>query len=187
MADSLESKRITIFKLAAGDSSAAVSANKIDFNVAEQSNTSNFKKGDKEGAYITSIQKKDTEGIGNNQTAEQTDGNKQALGVVNGTYIIKGFITNTRGNSDNGTNAFLVKLQEWKDAVQQIKTQWEAGVMGIEDKNDSTNTLLPTRTDEGGGPALIFVDFDKINDINRNRSDFTLTFRRSRGIIVGSS
>jgi len=177
-------KRITIFRLDSVDSSATVSSDKIDFNSVDQSSADNFKKANKEGAYISSIQKIDPEGIGNNQTAEKPDGNIQPLGVVNVMYIVTGFITKLDGNSDNGTNAFLAKLQSWKDDAQDIIDDWEAGVFGIEDLNDSTNTLLPIKTTVGGGPALIFATFDKTDDYRRNRADFVLTFRRSRGLTV---
>ena len=177
-------KKITIFRLDSADASATVSSDKIEFNSVDQSSSTDFKKFDKEGAYITSIQKIDPEGIGNNQTAEKTDGNIQPLGVVGSMYKITGFITKLDGNSGNGTNAFLAKLQSWKDDIQQIIDDWESGVFGIEDLHDSTNTLLPIKTTVGGGPALIFSEFDKTNDYTKNRADFILTFRRGRGLDI---
>ena len=179
-------KKITIFRLAAGDASATVSSDKIQFNSVDQSNSSEFKKSTKEGAYISSIKLVKPEGIGNNQTAEKTDGNIQPLGVTGTFYEVIGWITKTDGNSGNGENAFLQKLESWKeDPKQQIKDSWEAGVFGIEDENDSTNTLLPIKFGSGGtlgGPALIFSYYEKINISISNRSDFILRFRRSRGI-----
>ena len=83
-------KKITIFKLAAGDASATVSNDKIEFNHVDQSNINEFKKAKNEGAYITSVKKVIPEGIGNNQTAEKPDGNIQPLGVVNTFYEIIG-------------------------------------------------------------------------------------------------
>lgn len=180
-----EAKKITIFKLVAGDSSASVSGDKIQFNSVDQSSAADYKKSKKEGAYITSIKKVLPEGIGNNQTAEKTDGNIQPLGVTGTFYEVIGFITKTDGNSGNGTNAFLAKLNTWKeDPEQQIKNSWEAGVFGIEDLNDSTNTLLPIKFGVGGtlgGPALIFSYYEKLNNF-KNQSEFTLRFRRSRGL-----
>lgn len=179
-------KKITIFKLNAGDASVTVSNDKIQFNSVDQSSSSDFKDNSKEGAYISSIKLVKPEGIGNNQTAEKTDGNIQPLGVTGTFYEVKGWITKTDGNSGNGTNAFLAKLDSWKeDPDQQIKNSWEAGIFGIEDLNDSTNTLLPIKFGAGGtagGPALIFSYYEKTNDYIKNNSDFILRFRRSRGL-----
>ena len=181
-----EAKKITIFKLKATDASATVSTDKIQFNSVDQSSAANFKKNAKEGAYISSIKLVKPEGIGNNQTAEKTDGNIQPLGVTNTFYEIIGWFTKIDGNSGNGTNAFMAKIDSWKeDPTQQIKDSWEAGIFGIEDKNDSTNTLLPIKFGTGGtlgGPALIFSYYEKNNDYVKNRSDFILRFRRSRGL-----
>lgn len=174
----VEAKKITIFRLDANSTSAAIdTGDEIIFNDSTKKNTN------VESAFITTIQKLDIEGIGNNQTAEQTDGNKQPLGVVDGTYTITGFISKLDGNSDNGTNAFLTKLQTWKDGAQVIEDDWESGVFGIEDLNDSSNTLLPIK-DTPGAPALIFVSYQKTNNYQSNRADFVLTFRRSRSITV---
>lgn len=181
----VETKKITIFRLDSGDSSATVSSDNIEFNSVDQSSIADFKNNEAEGAYISTIQKIDPEAIGNNQTAEQTDGNIQPQGVVNRQYIITGWITKLDGNSDNGTNAFLAKLQSWKDDEQQIINDWESGVFGIEDLNDSTNTLLPIKTSvDAGNPALIFASFDKTNDYRRNRADFVLMFRQGRGLDI---
>ncbi len=177
-----EVKKITIFKLAAGDASATISSDKIEFNSVDQSDTDSYKKAKFEGAYIKTIKLVKPEGIGNNQTAEKVDGNIQPLGVTGTFYEIKGFITKIDGNSGNGQNAFLTKLDQWKeDPEQQIKDSWEAGVFGIDDQNESTNTLLPIKTTSGGGPALIFSYYEKTDDYRKNRADFVLRFRRARG------
>jgi len=157
------------------------------FNHVDQSSSTNFKKASKEGAYISSVKKVIPEGIGNNQTAEKPDGNIQPLGVTNTFYEVIGWISKTDGNSGNGQNTFLQKLDAWKeDPAQQIKDSWEAGVFGIEDLNDSTNTLLPIKFGAGGtlgGRALIFSYYEKTNQFN-HISDFILRFRRSRGLDI---
>ena len=180
-----ESKKITIFRLDASDSSATVSDDKIEFNSVDQSSSANYKAPDKEGAYIFDIEKTDVEGIGDNQTSEKPDGNVQATGIVEGTYIVTGMIKKLDGNSGNGSNAFLQKLQAWKDGGQEIKDSWEAGVFGIQDLNDSTNTLLPIKFGTGGsagGPALKFQSYKKKNMYVGNLALITLVFRRSRGV-----
>ena len=181
----VDTKKITIFRLDSSDASATISDDKIEFNSVDQSDSDSFKNNNFEGAYISTIQKIMPEAMGINQTAEQTDGNAQPQGVTNLQYIITGWITKVDGNSSNGTNAFLAKLLSWKEDAQQIINDWESAVFGIEDLNDSTNTLLPIKTSvDAGNPALIFATFDKTNDYTRNRADFVLTFRQGRGLNI---
>ncbi len=154
-----------------------------DLIIFNNSTSADFKDSTKEGAYITTLQRGDPEGIGNNQTAEVDDGNVQPLGIVEGTYIVKGFVTNMRGNDNDGDNSIISKLRTWKSEAQVILGQLEAGRFGIIDASDDDNNLTPVGT---GSTAigLIFQDFNKINDYSRNRVDITLTFRRSRGISI---
>jgi len=142
-----------------------------------------FKDTAREGAYILTLTRGDPEGIGNNQAAEVDDGNVQPLGIVEGTYILKGFISNMRGNADDGNNAIVALLRTWKEEAQVILGELEAGRFGIIDASDTDNDLTPIGT---GSTAigLIFENFSKINDYNRNRVEVTLTFRRSRGITI---
>ena len=178
MAGQLVAKKINIFRVTlAGDGPAS---DPLNFNDPA---APDFKENDKEGAYISSIRKVDPEGIGNNQGAEKPDGNVQPLGIVEGTYIVTGWIQNTRGNLDDGNNAFLQKLAAWKDGTQAILGVWEAGRFGIIDENDSTNNLTPIGTGTNA-IGLIFVSFDKTNDYVTNKSNFILTFRRSRGLDI---
>ncbi len=88
-----------------------------------------------------------------------------------------------RGNSDDGNNAIIALLRTWKEEAQVLLGELEAGRFGIIDASDSDNDLIPIGT---GNTAigLIFENFSKINDYNRNRVDVTLTFRRSRGITI---
>lgn len=175
----LTAKTFTIFRKTT-DAGANPGTDLIIFNNAADGD---FKKSDKEGAYIKTLQRGDPEGIGNNQSAEKPDGNVQPLGIVEGTYIVKGFITNMRGNADDGVNAIITKLREWKQEAQAILNELEAGRFGIIDNSDVDNSLTPIGT---GSTAigLIFQDYSKINDYNRNRVDITLTFRRSTGLDI---
>jgi hypothetical protein len=175
---SLVAKEFRIYRLTlAGDTK------NTDFILFNDPNATDFKNSKKEGAYIQTLQRGDPEGIGNNQAAEVDDGNVQPLGIVEGSYILKGFITNMRGNADDGNNAITAKLRLWKEEAQVLNTVWEAGRFGIEDLSDTDNDLAPIGT---GSTAigLIFENFAKTNDYNRNRVDITLTFRRSRGISI---
>ena len=179
MGASLEAKTFTIFR----KTTNAGGNPGTDLIIFNNFNDADFKDTAKEGAYILTLDRDDPEGIGNNQAAEVDDGNVQPLGIVEGIYTVKGFISNMRGNSDNGVNAFITKLREWKEEAQVILNELEAGRFGIEDDSDVDNNLTPV----GTGPTaigLIFQDYKKINDYNRNRVDITLIFRRSRGITI---
>ena len=176
---SLEAKAFTIFRKTtdAGGNPGS------DFIIFNDPNATDFKDTTKEGAYILTLKRDDPEGIGNNQAAEVDDGNVQPLGIVEGTYILTGFISNMRGNADDGNNAIIALLRTWKNEAQVILGELEAGRFGIIDASDTDNNLTPIGT---GNTAvgLIFEGFTKINDYNRNRVDVTLTFRRSRGIDI---
>jgi hypothetical protein len=176
---SLVAKSFTIFRKTT-DAGGNPGTDLIIFNNAADGD---FKDSTKEGAYIITLQRGDPEGIGNNQAAEVDDGNVQPLGIVEGTYIVKGFITNMRGNSDDGDNTIVALLRTWKEEAQVILNELEAGRFGIIDASDTDNNLIPIGT---GNTAigLIFENFSKINDYNRNRVEVTLTFRRSRGITI---
>jgi len=179
MGASLVAKSFTIFRKTT-NAGAVPGTDLIIFN---NPSAGDFKDSAKEGAYILTLERGDPEGIGNNQAAEKPDGNVQPLGIVEGTYIVKAFITNMRGNSDDGNNAITALLRIWKDQAQAILSELEAGRFGFIDSSDVDNNLTPIGT---GTTAigLIFQDYKKINDYNRNRVDITLTFRRSRGLDI---
>jgi len=178
MAESLIAKPFRIFRL-----TNALDDETTDFILFNDSEDSDFKDTAKEGAYITTIKVGEPEGIGNNQAAEKPDGNVQPLGIVENTYTITGWISNMRGNSDDGDNAFLAKLKLWKEEAQGIVDVWEAGRFGIIDSSDITNSLSPIGTGDDA-IGLIFQDYTKTNNYNANRVDLTLIFRRSRGIDI---
>ncbi len=176
---SLVAKSFTIFRKTT-DAAANPGSDLIIFNNPV---AGDFKDSKKEGAYILTLTRGDPEGIGNNQAAEVDDGNVQPLGIVEGTYIVKGFVSNMRGNADDGDNSIISTLRTWKQEAQVILGELEAGRFGIIDASDIDNNLTPIGT---GNTAigLIFENFAKINDYNRNRVEITLTFRRSRGITI---
>lgn len=179
MPTSLTAKSFTLFRKTT-DAGANPGTDLIIFNNAADAD---FKKTDKEGAYIQTLERGDPEGIGNNQAAEKPDGNVQPLGIVEGTYIVNGFVTNMRGNSDDGNNLIIALLRSWKTEPQAILGELEAGRFGIIDASDIDNNLTPVGTGSAA-IGLIFTDYSKINDYNRNRVEITLTFRRSRGLDI---
>lgn len=175
---SLTAKPFRLFRLISGSDTPTT-----DFILFNDANASDFKETDKEGAYILTLEREDPEGIGNNQAAEKADGNVQPLDIVEGTYVLKGFVTNMRGNSDDGNNAIISKLRTWKEGPQAIVNVWEAGTFGIDDQSDNDNDVTPIGTGTNA-IGLIFANFKKTNDYNRNRVNIELTFRRSRGIDI---
>ena len=176
---SLVAKSFTIFRKTT-NAGANPGTDAIIFNNPA---ADDFKNTAREGAYILTLRRDDAEGIGNNQAAEIDDGNVQPLGIVEGTYVVTGFISNMRGNSDDGANSIITLLRTWKNEAQVINGQLEAGRFGIIDASDSDNNLTPVGTGNNA-IGLIFENFSKINDYNRNRVEITLTFRRSRGISI---
>lgn len=179
MGGQLPAKIINIFRVT-GVNDGPTTSDRIDFNDLTDTDP---KDSSIAHAFIFTIEKLEREGLGANLTAEKPDGVIQPLAVIGGTWTVTGKITNTRGVDDAGTNSFLQLLQEWKDEEQVIKNVWNAGRFGIEDNNDSTNTLIPDNT-AGSQVGLIFIDYKKTNNYNTNQSDIVLIFRRSRGLDV---
>ncbi len=174
---SFQSPTVILFRLFNAMSLPSNPSDTLEFN---DSTSDYYKNITDVGGYITQIKKTIPEGIGNNQSAEVPDGNLQPLGVVETTYQITGFITNINNN-----NLFLNKLLEWKESSNAINGIWSAGRFGISDNGDKTNILLPV-SDNQASPAqgLFFTNYEKTNDVARNRADFVLTFRKSRGFNI---
>lgn len=173
------SKKINIFRVSLGGDGPTVT-DRIDFN---DPTFTDYKDTTKEFPWITSINKTSGESIGNNMAAEKTDGIVQPGGISEAIWLVKGVISNIHGNSDNGANAFLTRLESWKDDVQVIKAVWEGGRFGIIDDNCNTNNLTPIGTGTST-IGLILINYEKIINYEKNQADITLTFRRSRGLDV---
>ena len=120
------------------------------------------------GAYILTLRRYEAEGIGNNQAAEIEDGNVQPLGLVEGTYVVTGFMSNMRGNYDDGANSIITLLRTWKNKAQVIDGQLEAGRLGIVAAGVSDNSVAPIETGKSW-IGLMFEEFSKINAYKWNR------------------
>ena len=97
---SLVAKSITIFR-----KTTTAGANPgTDASIYNNPAADKFKNTAREGDYILTLRRDDAEGIGNNQAAESDDGNEQPLGTVVCTYVGTGFISNMRGDCDDGAN-----------------------------------------------------------------------------------
>ncbi len=153
---------------------------KIDFNLTGETDS---KKTSVENAFVLTCERNKPEGLGINLTAEKPDGVVQPLQVIEEVWTIKGFISNMRGNEDDGVNDFLFLLEEWKNEAQVIKDVWEGGRFGIQDFSNFTNRLFPIGTGSFT-QGLIFSNYTSISNYNKNRVDFTLEFRKSRGLDV---
>jgi len=100
MGASLTAKLFRIFNLTNLTDTAIT-----DFILFNNAGSADFKDTAKEGAYITELTRGDPEGIGNNLSVEKEDGTIQPLGIIEGTYVLKGFITNMRGDAGTGAAA----------------------------------------------------------------------------------
>jgi len=168
-------KTITIFRLT--ETSDTSSTDPLIFNDPTKKATN------VENGFILTLVKDEPEGVGKNQTAEKEDSNIQPLGTIEGTWTITGFISRMQGNGDNGENAIVQRLTEWKDEPP-VSTNWPGGRFGIIDLNDITNSLAPVRTPVADVVGLVFTNFKKTNNYNFDRVEFVLTFIRSRGLDV---
>jgi len=171
----VDAKKITIFRLTGTSDTSATDP--LVFNDVTKKDTTN------ENGFILSLEKTDPEGLGKNQTAEKNDANIQPTGTIEGTWILTGFISNIHGSGNDGDNAFIKKLTEWKDEPP-VNSNWPGGRFGIIDANDIYNSLAPVRTPVEDVIGLIFSDFKKTDRYLRNDALITLKFTRSRGLDV---
>lgn len=160
---------INIFRLTlTGDDETT--ADRIDFNTTKITKVEN--------AFITGIKLNPTDGIGNNQGAEQELGDQQALGTVEDVIKISGFISKRNGDNDDGLNQFLLLMDLWT-VEPKINDVWELGRFGMTDEDDKTEDLIPDEL-----PNTIALLWERIEwnvDFKGNRKLFDLYFRINRG------
>lgn len=161
--------KISIFRLSlTGEDETTL--DRIDFNT-----TTNTKV---ENAFITGIKLNPTDGVGNNQGAEQELGDQQALGTIEDIIKISGFISKRNGDNNDGENQFLLLMDLWTSEVK-IFDVWELGRFGITDEDDKTLDLIPDEL-----PNTIALLWERIEwnvDFKGNRKLFDLFFRINRG------
>lgn len=151
----------------------------IDFNGTSEL----LKQTDIENAFITEIKENPSDGIGNNQGAEQELGDQQPLGEIEDIYKITGFISKRNGDSNDGINAFLTTLRLWQSESKLVKLAWELGRFGIIVNDDHTKDVIP---DGAGIPAdgtiaLLWERIEYTSDFKGNRENFILYFRVNKG------
>lgn len=162
---------IRIARLTAASDTVATSTDKIDFNTVVQTKVEN--------AFITGFEENPTDGIGNNQGAEQDLGDQQALGLLEDVIKIDGFFSKRNGDLSDGQNAFLILLDTWINEPK-INDNWQLGRFGISDADDQTHDLEPVRTGTDQ-IALLWEKIQRRTNFKANREEFTLWFRVNRG------
>jgi len=131
---------ITLYRVEfTGDNLGNVPANeKIVFNVDDDPN--------KENAFVTRYQIRNTTGIGNNQAAEQDLGDHQDLGSVENLYVISGLVTiRNKGTGTGGINNFVEIMQKW-DEEPKITDDFIHGRMGIVIDDFTPYNVVPVGT-----------------------------------------
>lgn len=162
--------KITIFRLTAtGDDQTT--SDKIEFNTTDKTNI--------EAAHITDLQFNPSDGVGNNQGAEQELGDQQALGIVEDVIKITGFISQRNGNLNNGRNSFLVLMDTWEHEAKASKI-WKLGRFGFFDEDDHTEDTIPVKTGDNQ-IALLWERVKWTVDMKGNRKFFDLYLRVNRG------
>lgn len=163
--------KITIARLTETTDTLANVSDKIEFNTTTQTKPEN--------AFITAFEEGPTDGVGNNQGAEQELGDQQALGLVEDITKIEGFFSKRNGDNDDGQNQFLILLDTWI-AEPKINDNWELGRFAVEDEDDQTHDLLPVRTGTDQ-IAYLWEKLQRKTDFKGNRELFTLFLRVNRG------
>ncbi len=144
---------------------------RIDFNTSTKT--------DVENAFVTEFKNNPTDGVGNNQGAEQELGDQQALGTVEDIIKISGFFSKRNGDLNDGLNQFIILLDLWA-AESKVFDDWELGRFGILDEDDQTHDLIPVNTGTNQ-IALLWEKLERDTDFKGNRERFTLWFRINRG------
>jgi len=144
---------------------------RIDFNTDVKTKIEN--------AFVTGFVNNPTDGVGNNQGAEQDLGDQQALGAVEDIIKISGHFSKRDGDLSDGQNAFLILLDLWA-SEPKINDDWQLGRFGVLDADDMTHDLIPVRTGTDQ-IALLWEKLERTTDFKGNRELFTLWFRINRG------
>lgn len=151
---------------------------RIDFN---DPTNNNLKDAKLENAWLVDFERISGQGIGDDQPAEEETGSLDVTGNVEDQYTITAKITNTKGNSDNGQNQFLILLDLW-DAENKKNSvvEWPEGRFGVIDDTDHTNDLVPIRTGTSQ-IGLIWESYRKKTNLAKNQTDIVIKLRVSKG------
>lgn len=162
---------ITIARLTNPSDTLANVSDKLVFNTTTKTKVENN--------FITTFEGSPTDGVGNNQGAEQNLGDQQALGEVEDIAKIGGFFSRRNGDNDDGQNQALILLDTWI-AEPKINDTWQLGRFAVEDNDDHTHDLFPVRTGTDQ-IAYLWEKLQRQTDFKGNRELFTLFLRTNRG------
>lgn len=162
---------ITIARLTETSDTLANVSDKLIFNTTVKTKL--------EANFITVFEENPTDGVGNNQGAEQELGDQQALGPIEDVTKIEGFFSRRNGDNNDGQNSALILLDTWV-AEPKINDNWELGRFAVEDNDDHTHDLLPIRTGTDQ-IAYLWEKLQRRTDFAGNREMFTLFLRVNRG------
>jgi len=162
---------ITIARLTDASDTLANVTDKLEFNTTVKTNL--------EANFITGFEGNPTDGVGNNQGAEQELGDQQALGLLEDITKIDGFFSKRNGDNNDGQNQALILLDTWI-VEPKINDNWKLGRFAVEDNDDHTHDLFPVRTGTDQ-IAYLWEKLQRITDFKGNRELFTLFLRVNRG------
>ena len=162
--------KISIFRLTL-DTDDETTTDRLDFNTVVQTKVENN--------FITEFVESPTDGVGNNQGAEQKLGDQQALDTVEDIVKISGFFSKRDGDLNDGQNQALMLLDTWINEPK-INDDWQLGRFGVLDADDQTHDLIPIRTGTDQ-IALLWEKLQRTTDFKGRRELFTLWFRVNRG------
>ena len=163
--------KITIARLTDASDTLANVSDKLEFNTTARTKL--------EANFITVFEEGPTDGVGNNQGAEQNLGDQQALGAVEDVTKIEGFFSRRNGDNDDGANQALILLDTWI-VEPKINDNWQLGRFAVEDEDDQTHDLFPVRTGTDQ-IAYLWEKLQRRTDFKGNRELFTLFLRVNRG------
>lgn len=162
--------KISIFRLTL-DTDDETTTDRLDFNTVVQTKVENN--------FITEFVESPTDGVGNNQGAEQKLGDQQALDTVEDIVKISGFFSKRDGDLNDGQNQALMLLDTWINEPK-INDDWQLGRFGVLDADDQTHDLIPIRTGTDQ-IALLWEKLQRTTDFKGRRELFTVWFRVNRG------
>ncbi len=163
--------KITIARLTDASDTLANVSDKLEFNTTNKTKVENN--------FITVFEEDPTDGVGNNQGAEQELGDQQALGATEDVTKIGGFFSKRNGDNNDGQNQALMLLDQWIDEPK-INDNWDLGRFAVEDNDDHTHDLFPVRTGTDQ-IAYLWEKLQRRTDFKGNREMFTLFLRVNRG------
>lgn len=161
--------KITLYRFTEiGDT--ILTAEKLEFNIAPSI------KGTVSGK-ISEVVIFPTEGVADNQGAEQEFGDKQSLGTVEKIYTITGYITERAA----AVNSMILTLTNWEKEAKDSTSKFENGRFGYTDDDDPSDNIIPIPNGQPNPSGLLWNSIKKTVDFKANVKRFTLILNFSVG------